>query len=121
MKIATQDTRQRAIAAYQAQKGSQAQIAAMYGVTLRTFQRWWKQYCAEGSTAPKARGHRRAVFGDEDLLVLKQLIHDRSDATLEELRRATGKQCSIMAVQRATQKLEYSYKKNAKRQRTKSP
>jgi len=39
-------------------------------------------------------------------------LQQRPDATLEELRQATGKDCSIMAVHRATRRLEWRYKKS---------
>ena len=38
--IAAQQMRERAIAAYDAGQGNQQEIAAMFGIHLRTFQRW---------------------------------------------------------------------------------
>jgi len=119
MGIATRETRERALAAYEAQKGTQAKIAGIYGVSLRTFQRWWRHFRQTGSTAPRKRGHRRPVYQGKDLQVLDKVIRKRPDATLEELRELTGKSCSIMAVQRAALRLGYRYKKNFVRQRTK--
>lgn len=113
MSIATRHIRERALAAYQAQKGTQAKIAAMYGISLRTFQRWWRQFLQTGSTAPQKRGHRQAVYQGKDLRALDKAIRRRPDATLEELREMTGKGCSIMAVHRAVLRLGYRYKKNA--------
>lgn len=120
MGIASSELRQRALAAYQTGKGTQEEIAALYGVSTRTFQRWCRQYEREGSTHPKRRGHRRAVYTGKELERLDRAITKRPDATLEELLGLTGKSCSIMAVQRAVVRLGYSLKKNAVGQRTKS-
>ena len=120
MSIATRQIRERALAAYQARKGTQGEIAVMYGVSVRTFQRWWRQFRQTGSTAPRKRGHRQAVYQGTDLRALDKVIQKRPDATLEELRAITGKRCSLMAVQRAVIRLGYRYKKDAVGQRTKS-
>lgn len=111
MGIASGETRRRALAAYKEGKGTQEEIAAAYGITTRTFQRWCKQYERTRTTEPKKRGHRRAVYDAGDLTRLDRMIRKHPDATLEELRELTGKSCSIMAVQRAVARLGYSLKK----------
>ncbi|RKY26745.1 MAG: hypothetical protein DRP83_03650 [Planctomycetota bacterium] len=58
--IATQEIRERAIAAYDAGQGSQQEVAAMFGIHLRIFQRWLKRYRSGGLCRPLQRGHRRA-------------------------------------------------------------
>ena len=121
MKIASSETRQRALAAYEQGKATQAEIARLFGISTRTFQRWYKQYERERTTHPAARGHRIAVYSGEALRGLDRTIQKHPDATLEELREWTAKSCSIMAVQRAAVRLGYSLKKNALGQRTKSP
>lgn len=112
MSIATEDVRQRAIEAYQAGEGTQAQIAGMYRITLRTFARWWRQYQRSGTFAPAPRGHRPAAYRGQDLEALDQAIASRPDATLEQLREQTGVACSIMAVHRAALRLDWRYKKS---------
>lgn len=112
MTISTEGIRQRAIAAYQASEGTQAQIAGMYQISLRTFQRWWRQYHRTGSCTPGRRGHRHAAYQGKALQTLERLLSKRSDATLVELREATGTACSIMAVHRALQRLGWRYKKS---------
>ena len=112
MGISTEGIRQRAIAAYEAKEGTQAQIAGMYRVSLRTFQRWLRQYRKTGSCAPGQRGHRHAAFEGQSLQRLDQLVAQHPDATLEQLRESTGKPCSIMAVQRALRKLDWRFKKS---------
>ncbi len=112
MRIATEGIRHRAIAAYEAKEGTQAEIAAMYRVTLRTFQRWWRRYRETDSCAPGQRGHRRAAYEGQALEALGRLLSSHPDATLEELRDRTGVNCSIMAVHRATVRLDWRYKKS---------
>jgi transposase len=111
MGIASGETRKRALAAYKAGKGTQAEIAAFFGISTRTFQRWCERFKRSGSTHPKKRGHREAAYSGVDLKRLDRTIRKHPDATLEELRRLTHKSCSIMAVQRAVLRLGYSLKK----------
>jgi len=112
MAIASKEVRQRAIAAYEAGGVTQSQVATLYGVDVSTFERWWLRYRRTGKTAPFPRGHRRAVYTGKDAEQLDALLQERPDATLEELREATGKGCSIMAVHRATRRLDWRYKKS---------
>ena len=112
MGIATEGIRHRAIEAYEAGEGTQAQIAVMYRVTLRTFGRWWRQYRQSGTFAPAPRGHRQAVYQGGNLEALDRAVSRCPDATLEQLREQTGMACSIMAVHRATLRLDWRYKKS---------
>lgn len=111
MGIATQEVRQRAIAAYQAGGVTQSQVASLYGVDISTFERWWRRYRRTGETAPFPRGHRKAVYRGDGLKRLEGFLKKQPDATLEQMRQATGKNCSIMAVQRAVIKLDWRFKK----------
>jgi len=119
MGIASSDTRRRALEAYRAEKGTQEEIASLFGISTRTFQRWCRQFDSDGSTTPGERGHRPAVYSDKKLERLDKLVAKRPDATLEELREATGESCSLMSVQRAVARLGYGLKKNGIGQRTK--
>ena len=113
MGIATTETRQRAITAYLKHQGTQAQIATLYGVNIRTFQDWLARYRQTGSAAPLPRGHRHAAFERESLAALDELVQENHGATLEELKSLCEIECSIMAIQRALDRLGYRYKKNA--------
>jgi transposase len=119
-KAARTDTRQRAITAYLNHQGTQTQIAELYGVDLRTFQRWLFRYRQTGETSPLPRGHRRAVFEGATLKALDKLVRRNPDATLEELKTLSETPCSIMAIHRALIRLDYRYKKNAPRQRARA-
>ena len=120
MGIAKADTRQRALQAYLKQQGTQTQIASIYGIHLRTFQRWLFRYHQTGVAAPLARGHRHAVYEGAALVRLDNLVQRHTDATLAELRALTSAKGSIMAVHRALNRLGYRYKKNAARQRARA-
>ncbi len=120
MSIATEGIRRRAIDAYQKGRRTQAQIAYLYNVDIRTFQRWLARFNECGELAPRLRGHRQALFDAHGLKELEQLIEQSPDATLEELKVLCGVDGSIMAVKRAVDRLGYRYKKNAPRQRTRT-
>jgi transposase len=112
MGIASQEVRERAIAAYEAGGVTQSQVASLYGVHVSTFERWLQRYRRSGQTAPLPRGHRRAVYEGKDAERLDALVAQNPDATLEELRKATEKTCSIMAVHRAVGRLNWRFKKS---------
>jgi len=115
MSIATADVRQRAIEAYDLNKGTQSDIAQMFDVDIRTFQRWLSCYRQTGRTAPLPRGHRHAIFEGANLERLNQLLTEHPGATLEELKDMSGTTSSIMSVKRAADRLGYRFKKNAVR------
>lgn len=119
-KAARADTRQRAITAYLNRQGTQAQIAELYDVHLRTFQRWLARFRENGEIAPRRRGGRHSVFEQDKLQELDQLVQQHPDATLQELLDLSGADGSIMAVKRALDRLGYRFKKNAPRQRTRT-
>lgn len=112
MKIATAETRCRAIEAYHAKRGTQEQIAGYYGVHLRTFQRWLERYRRTGSVEPKFSTGRKPVYRGRNLQKLEECLRETPDATLEELRERTGSCGSIMAVHRAVVRMGYRLKKS---------
>jgi transposase len=112
MAIATQEVRQRAIEAYRSGKGTQQQIADMFGIGLRTFVRWWEQFQHNGQLAPKPRGHNPRALNEKEMQALDRLIQKRSDLTLEQMRDALGKDCSLVAIHYATIRLDWQYKKS---------
>lgn len=111
MSIATQEVRQRAIEAYRSEKGTQQQIASMFGIGLRTFARWLAQYRDHGQIAPKPRGHNPPALNKKEMTKLDRLIQKRPDLTLAQMRDALGKDCSVVAIHHATIRLDWRYKK----------
>lgn len=120
MGIATEQIRQRAIAAYENGCGTQAEIARFYGIDLSTFQRWLRRYRQSGQTAPLARGHNPAALDIDEMAQLARLIDTTPDATLDQLRQALRKECSLVAIHNALKRLNYRYKKNATGRRTRT-
>jgi len=101
-------------------KGTQKQVATLYGVDLSTFQRWLQRYRSSGRAAPLPRGHNPAALDEVQMQQLNALVQHTPDATLEQLRDAMGLSCSIVAMHNALKRLGYRYKKNAAGERTRS-
>ena len=120
MGIASSEVRQRAIAAYESGKGTQAQVAELYGVDISTFQRWLQRYRESGRTNPLARGHNPSALDDTQMEQLDMLVQQTPDATLAQLREALDVRCSLVAIHNALKRLGYRYKKNATGQRTRT-
>ena len=112
MGIATREVRQRAIEAYRSGKGTQQQIADLFGIGLRTFARWWEQYQHHGQLAPRPRGHNPPALDEKEMRALDHLIRKRSDLTLAQMRDALDKSCSLVAIHYATLRLNWRYKKS---------
>ena len=112
MGISSQVTRELALSAVEAGDVPLRQIAMMFKVHRTTLYRWIHTHRTSGRTAPLDSGHRRSSFMPQELQRLDQLLTERPDTTLQQLRRALGKSCSIMSVHRALQGLGWRYKKN---------
>ena len=112
MKIASQGTRELALSAYEAGEATLGQIANMFQVHRTTLYRWIRTYHQSGRTAPLPSGHRRGTFDGEERKQLDAMVTRRPDMTLEQLRDAMGKDCSIMAVHRALVSRGWRYKKS---------
>ena len=120
MGIATTEVRARAIAAYEAGNGSQAEIAKFYGVDISTFQRWLQRYRQTGRAEPLPRGHNPPALDEEQILELGRLLQETPDATLERLRESLGVTCSIVTIHNTLERQGYRYKKNSVGQRTRT-
>lgn len=116
MSIASSEIRERAVAAYCLGKGSQAQVAEMFGVCVRTFERWWQAYQREGRFAPLPRGHYPRALDEQGLARLDGLLDAKPDSTLEQLREALGCSCSVVTIHNSIKRLGWRYKKNVTRE-----
>ena len=110
--IATSDVRQRAIEAYRSRKGTQKQIAQLFGITTRAFQKWWKAYCEDGRTEPLPRGHNPPALNARQMQRLDKMLQSNADMTLRQLREALDVSCSLVAIHYSTLRLNWRYKKN---------
>ena len=120
MGIATAEVRARAIAAYEAGNGTQADIAKFYGVDISTFQRWLQRYRESGRASPLPRGHNPPALSREQMRQLQRRVEEKPDATLAQLRERVGVPCSLVSVHNALRRLGYRFKKNAAGQRTRT-
>jgi transposase len=111
MAIATADTRRRALAAYEQGDKTQSEIAALFGITLRTFQRWLRAWRTEGRDAPGHSSGRPAVFVGPAAERLRQEVARQPDATLHELAERLGHMAHYVTVHRALERLQLPYKK----------
>ena len=104
----SQDLRDRVLAAYAAGLKTR-DIAETFQVS-RSWARRVNQRLRElGETAPRPRGG--ATIIKIDLVRLGELVRERPDATLRELRSALGVQCAESAVCLALKRLGMSFKK----------
>jgi transposase len=102
MPVHSQDLRKRVIDALGQPDGSFRKVATRFQVSLSFITRLVQLRRLTGSTEPRPHGGGRPpALGPADLERLRELIRERPDATLEELRRALGVACGLMAVSRA--------------------
>lgn len=98
------DLRERVLAAYEADEGSQAEVARRFRLSERTVSRWLRAVRVESRREPKTPGHRRTRLGGQGA-VLADLVTEQNDATLaeyaERLMARTGVRRSLAAVCRA--------------------
>ena len=88
-----------------------AQIAKRFLVSLSFVTRLLHHHRTTGSLQPKHGGGRPPALGPAQLERLRALIKTKPDATLAELRRGLGVECSTMAIVRALKKLKITRKK----------
>lgn len=117
------DLRQRVIDAYEANEGSQRQLAKRFKVSLSFVQRLIRLYENTGQVTPKDHGGGAiAKIPVEDLPLVQQLVSEQPDALLvelcERLALRRGLQVSVPTMHRTVQKLDLTTKKNTLRQRT---
>jgi transposase len=112
--IASQEKRELAIAAYEAGQGSQAHIAAMFGIHLATFKRWLAQKRKDGRTAPLPRGHQKPSFEGPLLKSLDQHVEQNADTSLHELQEIFSDRvsCSHVTVHNTLKRLGWVRKKS---------
>ena len=66
-----------------------------------------------GSFAPRQQRVSHATKLDNDLPRLEQLVKERPDATLKELRAALGCEASVSCIWRALRRLQMTFKKSS--------
>jgi transposase len=106
------DLRERVAAAVDNGEGSQREIAATFRVSLSFVSRLLQRRRQDGTLAPKPHGGSPPpALKAEDRKRLDQLIHDKPDATLEELRLKGGFRCSLTTIWRTLRRRNLTLKK----------
>jgi len=119
MKPYSVDLRQKIIDIYAEGNVSQRQLARQFRVALSFIQKLLKQYKETGNIAPKVRRKQTPIkLTDEQLQILKDLVQEKPQATLEYLREElaarTGVTISISTVHRMLRRLNLCPPKNRK-------
>lgn len=108
--------RRKIIKAYEDESLSQRALAKRFGVALSFVQKLIKQYRETDSVAPKIRTQQTPPkLTKEHLAILRRLVAEQHDATLDELRTKLvaeiGLEVSRSTVDRALHRLGLSFKK----------
>ena len=106
------DLRQRVLAAVDEAKLPRGRVARLFGVSASWVRRLVQRRRA-GSIEPLPhRGGPRPKLGEEHLRRLRELVREKPDATLEELRGRLGAAVSVMTICRALRGLRLPLKKS---------
>lgn len=116
------DLRRKVLTAYRRQEGSERALARRFAVSLSFVRDLLKRYRDTGDVTPKphAGGRARKIAG-ADVLILRECVRQRPDATLNELRTAfvnlTGQAVSVATVGLSLRRLGFTRKKKTVRAR----
>jgi transposase len=107
------DLRERVMRAWDQKRGTQKQIASLFGVSVAWIKKLLRQRRRTGSIAPLPHGGGwTPKFTGARLRQLKAMVDEDPDATLQELLDQSGVEASIMAVHRALERLGCRRKKS---------
>jgi len=112
------DLRQKIVEAYYEGGISQRKLAQQFGVATSFVQKLLKQSRETGSLAPKVRTAQTPTkLNEQQLEILRQLVAENNDATLEELRQMLNQRTQVLISVSTTdrmlrQKLNITFKKS---------
>jgi transposase len=108
------DLRERVLSAVDAGEGTQEEIARRFCFSARGIRKLLARRAATGSIAPEPNGGGRKppAAQAEVAEALRDAVRADPDATLEELRQATGFAGCLMTVWRALERLKITRKKS---------
>lgn len=100
------DLRERVLQACESGEESQAAIARRFKISESAVGSWLRQLSQEGRREPKPHGRGfRSILDDDDAAVLRSLVQEKNDATLEDYAQAfqdrTGEEISGSSISRA--------------------
>jgi transposase len=119
MKTATPEVRSIAIKAYKSGISRQ-QVADIVGYHLNSVSRWIREFEREKRLAARAKGRRPSIFSDAERKELVELINNRVDMTLAEMRAHFAKDCSLNAIHKLVKSLGFVVKKNSEGKRART-
>jgi transposase len=112
MKTLSLDLRERILAAYDAGQSTRQSVADRFLVSLGMVKKLLSQRKEIGDIAPRHKNAgRKPKITDAHRGRLRDLVAGRPDMTLEELRAATGLDCTLPAIHYALKAMGLSYKK----------
>lgn len=96
MKPYSIDLRQKITETYEQESISQRQLAQRFRVAPSFIYKLLKQYREEGTLEPKSHGGGQSLkLTPENIIVLGELVEQKNDATLEELRQQLHEQTQV--------------------------
>jgi transposase len=112
MRTISLDLRQRILDAYDHDEGTREEIARRFRVSLGLVKKLLQQRRRTGDIAPRHRfSGRKPTIVATHKSQLRGLLAKKNDLTLQELRTATGLQCSLQAIHVVLGKMGLTYKK----------
>ncbi len=108
------DLRERVVEAHDHEpgRGSQVRVARRFGVSPAWVCQLLKQRRLTGGYGPRmTKRGRKAMFTGRVLERLEALVQQQPDVTLAELKERTGVKCSLAAICKTLQRLDYRRKK----------
>jgi len=112
MRTTSLDLRERILAAYDHDEGSREEIARGFRVSLGLVKKLLQQRRRTGDIAPRHRfSGRKPMIVAGHRQQLRTLLAKKNDLTLQELRAATGLNCSLQALHVVLGKMGLTYKK----------
>ncbi|SRR6266404_4718167 len=112
MRTTSLDLRERILAAYDNQEGTRDEIARRFRVSLGLVKKLLQQRRRTGDIGPRHRfSGRKPMIVSTHRSQFRALLAQKNDLTLKELRKASGLNCSLQAINVVLGKMGLTYKK----------
>jgi transposase len=112
MRTISLDLRERILTAYDRKEGNREEVARRFGVSVGLVKKLLQQRRRTGDIAPRhGFSGRKATIVQAHRQQMRALLVKKNDLTLEELRQATGLNCSLQAIHVVLGKMGLTYKK----------
>lgn len=112
MRTLSLDLRERILTAYDNKEGTREEIAARFRVSLGMVKKLLQQRRRTGNIAPRHHlAGRKPTILASHRSQFRALLQKKNDLTLNELRAASGLNCSLQAINAVLGKMGLTYKK----------